>query len=495
MKPTKFLATAVAVALGSLALTSYTNAVTITPWTAPDYIDTEWNVFKMGSLTIESGDLSITILDRNLWATETWTSCSDYNTWACGYFFQWWNNYWFSIPLTKTGDTTVNATSYSRSNPYISDTFRIINNNPYDWADRKNDNLRWWVWDTQNNFPNRDYMRQWPCPEWYHVPTYRELQTLATLAGPSNTWNFANTNFLLPFAGIYGSFPWGFGDSTYLWSSSPFSNVARMLWFCSNGTAQFITNRRSGGYSIRCFYNSRDASFAAVNSALSTLILSFDTRGWQKMQGQVVLINRTGHTPWYEPKKAWDEFIGWYKDESCSQPFDFQTDIITGNTTIYAKWANDSDAGSGAGWSTGQVTLTLTAWENTCTLNDYNLWTHNVSSEDQNVSTSWQNIVCEFLKNTSATIQLSMWDLVDGTKEIWRQYFTWIVSSLWNPLWTIANLTWWSYNFLSSHIIYTKEANTIWTRTWSLAIEWTIPAWTPSWEYTWELNIIICEGC
>ena len=142
-----------------------------------------------------------------------------------------------------------------------------------------------------------------------------------------------------------------------------------------------------------------------------------------------------------------------------------------------------------------EVTLTLTAWENTCTLNDYNLWTHNVSSEDQNVSTSWQNIVCEFLKNPWATIQLSMWDLVDWTKEIWRQYFTWIVTSLWNSLWSIANLTWWSYNFLSSHIIYTKEVNTIWTWTWSLAIEWIIPAWTPSWEYTWELNIIICEGC
>ena len=170
--------------------------------------------------------------------------------------------------------------------------------------------------------------------------------------------------------------------------------------------------------------------------------------------------------------------------------------VVDGFATIYTCEASSFIALGLWEWeSLGEVTLTLTAWENTCTLNDYNLGTHNVSSEDQNVSTSWQDMVCEFLKNPWATIQLSMWDLADWTKEIWRQYFTWIVTSLWNPLWTIANLTWWSYNFSLGHIIYTKEANTIWTWTWSLSIEWSIPAWTPGGQYTWELNVIICEGC
>ena len=31
-------------------------------------------------------------------------------------------------------------------------------------------------------------------------------------------------------------------------------------------------------------------------------------------------------------------FAGWYKDELCTIPFDFETEIITENTTIYAKW-------------------------------------------------------------------------------------------------------------------------------------------------------------
>jgi hypothetical protein len=39
---------------------------TVIHGTAPDYVDTEGNVFEMGSLTITSGDMSITILDRNL---------------------------------------------------------------------------------------------------------------------------------------------------------------------------------------------------------------------------------------------------------------------------------------------------------------------------------------------------------------------------------------------------------------------------------------------
>lgn len=32
------------------------------------------------------------------------------------------------------------------------------------------------------------------------------------------------------------------------------------------------------------------------------------------------------------------EFAGWYKDEQCTIPWNFNTDIVTGNTTIYAKW-------------------------------------------------------------------------------------------------------------------------------------------------------------
>ena len=32
------------------------------------------------------------------------------------------------------------------------------------------------------------------------------------------------------------------------------------------------------------------------------------------------------------------EFAGWYKDAQCTTPWDFDTDVITGNTTIHAKW-------------------------------------------------------------------------------------------------------------------------------------------------------------
>ena len=32
------------------------------------------------------------------------------------------------------------------------------------------------------------------------------------------------------------------------------------------------------------------------------------------------------------------EFAGWYKDEQCTIPWNFNTDVITGNTAIHAKW-------------------------------------------------------------------------------------------------------------------------------------------------------------
>jgi len=140
------------------------------------------------------------------------------------------------------------------------------------------------------------------------------------------------------------------------------------------------------------------------------------------------------------------------------------------------------------------VTLTLTAWSNTCTLNDYNLWTHDASADNQYVESSWQDIVCEFLQNTWVIVLLSMGNLTDWTKVIWAENFTWVVTAIGNSLWSISNLIWWNYNLSWSQEIYWKAENTLWKWTWDLQIIWTIPAWTPSGTYTWSLEIVIQEG-
>ena len=149
---------------------------------------------------------------------------------------------------------------------------------------------------------------------------------------------------------------------------------------------------------------------------------------------------------------------------------------------------------SEGGASTGQVTLTLTEWQNSCILNDYNLGTHNVSWVDQAVQSESQVLVCEFLQNSWFIVSISMWNLAEWVnKIIWAENFTWNITQ-WTYLWSISNLTWWSYNLSWTHEIYRKQTNTIWMWTWTLQIEWIIPAWTPSGSYTWALDIIIQAG-
>lgn len=50
------------------------------------------------------------------------------------------------------------------------------------------------------------------------------------------------------------------------------------------------------------------------------------------------------------PTKAGHAFVGWYKDAQFTTPWNFNTDVVTANLTLYAKWlANSSSGGGGSG--------------------------------------------------------------------------------------------------------------------------------------------------
>lgn len=85
-------------------------------------------------------DKSITMYDKNVWATTVyndWDTLTEANMWK---MFQWWNYYWFPSTWTiiKTSSTAVDTTWYGGDKPYSSDTFitREYRSNPL------NDNLR-----------------------------------------------------------------------------------------------------------------------------------------------------------------------------------------------------------------------------------------------------------------------------------------------------------------------------------------------------------------
>ena len=185
MKKRKFL---LALFAWMLVLGSVNAAATIETIEAPNAPGYSWLKFDDGNWNV------IMLLDRNVWATKSGTVCSATDTWACGYHYQRWNNYWFAHPgvngidsiTTSAVNWQTDASSYWPNNPYSSGTFYKWYS---DWSSVRNDNLRWWAEDSEHN--NRWYDiannvaytvtgRQWPCPDWYHIPSQWERWTILT---------------------------------------------------------------------------------------------------------------------------------------------------------------------------------------------------------------------------------------------------------------------------------------------------------------------------
>ncbi|GAA3413850.1 InlB B-repeat-containing protein [Paenibacillus hodogayensis] len=70
--------------------------------------------------------------------------------------------------------------------------------------------------------------------------------------------------------------------------------------------------------------------------------VTFNSNGGTAISGQAVSYNTTATAP-ADPTKTGSTFAGWYMDAELTAPFSFAA-IITGNTTLYAKWTTSSSA-------------------------------------------------------------------------------------------------------------------------------------------------------
>ncbi len=70
---------------------------------------------------------------------------------------------------------------------------------------------------------------------------------------------------------------------------------------------------------------------------INTYTVSFDTQG-----GSAVPVQRAQHngkvTKPDDPTREGYTFDRWYKEQECTNIWDFETDVVTDNTTLYAKW-------------------------------------------------------------------------------------------------------------------------------------------------------------
>jgi len=139
------------------------------------------------------------------------------------------------------------------------------------------------------------------------------------------------------------------------------------------------------------------------------------------------------------------------------------------------------------------VSLVLTDGNNTCTVDNYSLGSHVVSSAAQSVTPDTHNISCSLLKSPSYLMTISLSNLTASwvSNGIASTQFTWTFGTWWKN-WTLDAFSTTSISFTTNaQTIYTKAANTVWELSGNLTIWWMVPAWQPAWTYTWELNLYI----
>lgn len=342
------------------------------------YIDTQWNEFQMWTITFSDWTNEITILDRNLWAKSNDITSED-SKW---YYFQWWNNNWFkNIWDLETSSKAVNTRWYARNNPYVSETYIVSNMNR---SSIDNRDLWWWWEDNADNYywmdANNWYMRQWPCPAWYHVPSEWEINRLFTLwynkvKGGDKDIHNVNIFRMDEAVDMINAFRfppswerryidaslnllWG---RSYLWTSTPW-NIDRedlrksayvVEWDSYAISSQWL-NDRGWWVNVRCFKDEYKWSIKIIT-------LSYETNWWPKVQSQTLLRWSTWYLPWYQIQRLWYRLEWWYFDKSFKQPFDAD-EILKEDTTLYAKWGKVENLPYVKGSLVGNVWVTWT-WD------------------------------------------------------------------------------------------------------------------------------------
>lgn len=90
----------------------------------------------------------------------------------------------------------------------------------------------------------------------------------------------------------------------------------------------------------------------ACESNVLTVILTtectvkFETNGGTPIDPITAIYGETIARP-EDPVREGKQLVGWYKDIHLTEEWDFETDTVTGNMTLYAKWADAEAAVSG----------------------------------------------------------------------------------------------------------------------------------------------------
>ena len=88
-----------------------------------------------------------------------------------------------------------------------------------------------------------------------------------------------------------------------------------------------------------------------VNPPAPTHTVIFDSQGGSVVAGVTNVLHGSKLTAPVSPSKSGYSFSGWYKDAAGTVAWNFDTDLVTGDVTLYAKWTENSSSGDGDGGS------------------------------------------------------------------------------------------------------------------------------------------------
>ena len=287
-----------------------------------------------------------TLMDRNLWATEVYNNdYSNPNVNSLWSYYQRWNNYWFDSKAVNEGilnnitGTTVDASSYSWDNPYESHWFVKWTN----WMKSKNSNLWWWDEDEVSH-------KQWPCPQWYHVPSVDEWRWVVTsYSSTKNWWMMLSRYLLMPAAwyrdrGYSESVLWTINwNWNYVYASSSLNsnNISGRIVYVlvrkwdgdlavSKGTDTYQHEWSSNWISVRCLKNEVNTWIEAIDDsdihlnwwgkAIISLLSSWEVKLLQNP-------TRDSWTFWWRYTGAdysWEQIVVW--------------SVLSTWSSLYAKW-------------------------------------------------------------------------------------------------------------------------------------------------------------
>ena len=184
---------------------------------------------------------SITIADKNVWASVLWywveADPSSY-----GYYYQWWWTTWYSFYLTKEA---------ALSNGFVQQLF----DDKYGAWDKQTENIKVWK--------GIDI-----CGKWYHIPSYTEWRNLINMF--KSNWNKL-IDFYEAFQ-IPAAWERSYHDvivtqdrfNVNLWSSTPFGNNSNSIYYlyANEDNIQIFGHKRANAFPVRCF---RDDSGVGPN--------------------------------------------------------------------------------------------------------------------------------------------------------------------------------------------------------------------------------------